>query len=51
MHARTSVLWCVMLAVMVGLNADVAGQNGMTLSGRLIDSLTTRPIRVRVFFS
>ena len=44
MHARTLFFLCVMLAVMLGVNARIAAQNGMTLSGQLINSLTTQPV-------
>jgi iron complex outermembrane receptor protein len=44
MHARTYLFWCVMLTVTLGVNTPVAAQSGMTLSGRLINSLTTQPV-------
>ena len=44
MHARTLSFVRVMLTVALGLNAHAAAQDGMTLSGRLIDSLTTQPV-------
>ena len=44
MHARTRFFLCVTLSIALGMNARVAAQAGVTLSGRLIDSLTTQPV-------
>ncbi len=44
MHARTLFILCVTLTVTLGMNARVAAQAGVTLSGRLINSLTTQPV-------
>jgi iron complex outermembrane receptor protein len=43
MHARTLFFLCAM-TVVLGMTTRVAAQGGGTLSGRLIDSLTTQPV-------